>query len=569
MKIRSSLALRALAIAAAMALGVPLVHGSPILPGDLVNIRIGDGSTATSGAALPVTLDDYAVTYSSMGIPTVTLRQSIAVLDGAAGTAPTSGQRYLAQGGTAAGEGALTLSTDGRFMALVGYNSGKGDLTNGGVSANKSLEDRVVGLLNLSTGAVDTSTALTDLTGGGNGTNAIRGVFTSNGTTIWTANSALGIRATTFDASTSTALTGTSNERRVYAFNNQLYLSRQSGTVDGVATVGTGTPATGAQTVTLLPGFPTSAVEQAYDFLFTDSSTLYVVDDGSSTSSNPGLQKWKLNNGSWQMAFNHPIAAMNPGTSTAAKGLRSLTGFVDAHGNTVLFAGSAGTTTNTQGVSGVNLLIGLVDPAGNTTGTGVIENTMVDASSFGITGSGSWNLRGVSLAPTPAIGAGPSVSLTGSGAPAATLNLVGSNGMYASDIATLGASPASATVEITGIGNAANDGAIPVLVDLEGSAGDISSLIATLQGGAGDTAQAVTPDNINTLAPWAAAAGYGMDFQLLLTFNDPNAAGPFFVNLNNFGSVTIDRVAAIPEPTTLAIVALAAPALLGRRRRAH
>ena len=36
----------------------------------------------------------------------------------------------------------------------------------------------------------------------------------------------------------STVLTGTSNERRVYAYRNQLYTSCISGTIDGVVTVG-------------------------------------------------------------------------------------------------------------------------------------------------------------------------------------------------------------------------------------------------------------------------------------------------------------------------------------------
>ena len=79
------------------------------------------------------------------------------------------------------------------------------------------------------------------------------------------------------------------------------------------------------------------------------------------------------------------------GSGTAAKGLRSLTGYIDANGNAVMFASTYG--------SGPNLLLGLFDPAGNTVGSGVTETGLVDAtnsSAFNATGI-AWNLRGVAI----------------------------------------------------------------------------------------------------------------------------------------------------------------------------
>lgn len=355
---------------------------APITSGQLVNVRVGDGSTTPAGTGLPVTLDVYNVTYTA-GVPTsVSLGQSVALPTATSGTPPTSGQRYLTQGGTAAGEGGLTLSTDGNYMALGGYNNIVGGLTNGTGNSGQ----RVVGLLNLAAGTVDTSTDYGDGPVG----SAIRNAFTTNGTDIWTANSTGGVRYLTAGSSTSTTLTTTGAERRVYINGGQLYTSRQSGTVDGVATVGSGTPTSGTQTVTLLPGMPTTNVESAYDFFFADANTLYVADDTNGSTSTGGLQKWTFNGSTWSMAYS---LLVNP-TGSATRGIKSLTGMVDANGNVVLF----GSTTDTT----ANYLYGFYDPAGNTSAANVQANKLVTASTA-FTGT-AWNLRGVAIAvPEPGI----------------------------------------------------------------------------------------------------------------------------------------------------------------------
>jgi hypothetical protein len=366
-----------------------------ITAGQLVNIRVGNGTTAATGAGLPVTLDVYNVTYTA-GAPTaVTLAQSIALPTATSGTPPASGNRYLTQGGTAGGEGGLTRSLDGRYMALVGYNNIVGAATNG--SGNNG--QRVVGLLDLSAGTVDTTTDYADTTT----SNAIRNAFTTDGTNIWTANSTGGVRYITVGGSTSTALTGTGNvnERRVYIYptvaGDQLYTSRQStvsGGISGVATVGNPPPATsGTQTVTELPGMPVAtSTESAYDFFFADANTLYVADDNNSPSLPGGLQKWTFDGTNWNRVYNLQVSPAGTG-----KGIKSLAGMVDASGNVTLF----GATTDTT----ANYLYGFADTLANTNLANVAANKLVDASTFtGGTGE-RWNLRGVALAiavPEPA-----------------------------------------------------------------------------------------------------------------------------------------------------------------------
>jgi hypothetical protein len=379
------------AVCAILATCSSIALAGPITSGQLVNIRVGDGTTIPSGAALPVTLDVYNVTYTGNAPTGVTLAQSIAVQSGAT----TTGNRALEQGGTAAGEGGLTLSSNGQYMALAGYNVDKGGITNGtGNNLN-----RVVGLVNLSTGLVDTTTDYTDSPSA----SAIRNAFTTDGTNIWTANSAGGVRYTTLGSSTSTTLTTTANERRVYVFpttggNVQLYTSRLSGTIAGVATVGSpgATPPTsGTQTVTLLNGFPTST-NSMYDYFIADANTIYTVDDRNS-GTGAGLEKWTLSGSTWTMAYSKTAA----GTS----GLKSLTGFVDPNGNVILFAASVGT--------GANKLYGYGDTLSNTNVANVVESLLVDVntpSTFGATGT-AWNLRGVSLAPGTVIPEPASIGL--------------------------------------------------------------------------------------------------------------------------------------------------------------
>jgi len=236
---------------ALLALSSSLATGAEITSGQLVNIRVGDGTTVATSFGLPVTLDVYNVTYTAGAPTSVTLAQSIPLPTSTTGTAPTSGNRYLIQGGSAGAEGGLTLSSDGKFMALAGYNNIVGSPTTSSGATNNS--ERVVGLLSLSTGTVDTTTDFLS----SSMTSGIRNAFTTDGSNIWAATSAEGIRYMTVGSSSSTGLTGTANERRVYIYDDQLYTSRQvnsAGGISGIAKVGSPPPPTsGTQTQ---PSFP-------------------------------------------------------------------------------------------------------------------------------------------------------------------------------------------------------------------------------------------------------------------------------------------------------------------------
>jgi hypothetical protein len=227
----------------------------------------------------------------------------------------------------------LTRSTDGNFLTMGGYGIAPGT---GGVNGTTSAEvNRVVGRVDLSSGTIDTTTALTDTFSGV----SIRGAASTNGTDIWLAGANGGVRYATLGATTSTAITPSSgaptNTRVVNIFNDQLYVSAMSGAFRGVSTVGsTPPPTTPDNPITLLAGFDpsTTSPQSTYDFWFKDANTLYVADDRS-VASGGGIQKWTLDAGpmTWSLAY----------TLNVNSGARGLAGTTNGAGEAVLYATTA------------------------------------------------------------------------------------------------------------------------------------------------------------------------------------------------------------------------------------
>jgi len=324
----------ALTSAAAVALGALWtsdVYAAPITAGDLVVVQVGDGVTTISGnsGAVVTSLREFStggVAGQTIGLP----------------TAAAGSNQPLTLSGSATSEGFLQISTNGQYLTMGGYAAAPG--TAGVTTATAATVNRVVGRVEVSTGNIDTTTALTDAYNASN----IRSAVSTNGTDLWLGGnggsgqgSSAGTRYTTLGATTSTALhSTTTNTRVVNIGNGQLYNDSSSTPFLGVGSVGSGLPTTSGQAYTELPGFPTSGTHSNYDVFWKDANTIYVADDGA-VGTGGGIQKWTLSAGTWSLAY----TLLNNGTTTTS--VRGLAGTVDGSGNAVLYATTSATTANT------------------------------------------------------------------------------------------------------------------------------------------------------------------------------------------------------------------------------
>lgn len=334
--------------------------------GNLVVSVVGDGSAALTSAATPVFLNEFTTGGS--------LVRSLALPTSASGA-----NRRFTNSGSASSELALTRSTDGNYLTLVGYDAAPG--LAGVASTASAATNRVVARIS-AFDIIDTTTALSDASTGNN----VRSVASVDGTSFWVGGGAGGVRYATFGGTTSVQLSTTpTNVRVVNLLAGQLYTSNASGAFQGVSTVGTGLPTTSGQTATILPGFPTASGPSAYDYWLADASTMYVADDRA-TASGGGLQKWILSSGTWSLAY-------TMSTSLTA-GLRGLTGTVDAaSGNFLLYAVTADATANK--------LVSVID-----SGAGSSFTTLATAPA-------NTAFRGVDFAPVPTPGTLALLGLSG------------------------------------------------------------------------------------------------------------------------------------------------------------
>lgn len=320
---------------------------SPFTQGNLAVLRVGDGSAALSSASTAIFIDEFT--------PAGTLVQSVAI--------PTNGDNVLTNSGTATSEGQLTLSPNGLYLTLAGYNTAPGTASINGTSAaavNRKLL-RVDNGVNYT--PILSSTAYN--------TNNIRGGVTT-GDDYWasgTSGTAGANGVQYFGNGTPAQVSSTvTNIRVINIFSNQLYFSTGSGTI-GLWKVGTGTPTTTGQTSTNI--IATGTGSSPYAFAFNASSNIcYIADDRASGPG--GVQKWTESAGIWTLAY-----TLSVGSSAGARGLT-----VDWSGiNPVIYA----TTTG-------NKLVTITD-----TGSGA---TFIELATAGTNTA----YRGVAFAPASAAG---------------------------------------------------------------------------------------------------------------------------------------------------------------------
>ena len=246
-------------------------------------------------------------------------------------------------------EGAVTLSNDGRYLLVTGYNAPL--LTSNVYTTTSAAVPRVVGRidwrLSEANGAINTSTRLTNAFN----RESVRGIASIDGSTFYVAGGgtltggvhhvALGSSGASVTLQTlpNNESSGAWDMRGVVLHNGQLYASCGSPNQQGIGTLGTGLPTTEAQRFTLLPGF-TDTANRPHGFYFADSQTLYVADDRTNNAETPlgGLQKWVFDpifTQQWSKAATFRIVhAVN---SNSSVGAFSVIGTKDASNKSVLY----------------------------------------------------------------------------------------------------------------------------------------------------------------------------------------------------------------------------------------
>lgn len=342
--------------------GTTSVQAAPFTNGNLVIYRVGDGASSLVNTGNPVFLDEYT--------PAGAFVQSIALPTTASGAS-----RQLIASGTATSEGLLTRSADSRYLVATGYArdlGGAGSLS----GTTGATVPRTVGRVDGS-GAIDSSTALTDFASANNP----RGAVSSDGSSFWVAGGAGGLRYAALGDATSTQLSTTvTNLRQPAIFDGQLYVSTSSGSAVRTGTVGTGLPTTSGQTITNLPGIPTSGSPDSFVLLDLDAGvagldTLYVADDGAA-----GITKYSLVSGSW---------ASNGAVGADADDYRGLVAATNGAAVT-LFA----TRKGGSGAAGGGELVTITDGAG-------YNGAFAGTPTLLATAAANTAFRGLAFAPEP------------------------------------------------------------------------------------------------------------------------------------------------------------------------
>lgn len=342
-----------------------------ITPGNLVIVRAaggpnGDATQALAGGGVAATawLDEYTkagVYVQSFKAPNVR-------------NTTQGSQRALTLSGAANTEGLLTLSGNGQYFVLGGYNQ---TATAVGTNASPSYNEvnpgttapfeRVAGRMDFN-GNWDTSTTFIDamsaqsirsaysidginfyVTGNGGNNVTVNGV--ANNLTSGVHLGVLGVNTGGTILSTQLNTAGlTGNNRQVLASGGALYVSSMGTSSNGAPARGVdimdgGIATTTGQILRSMTGFPTgntgtpASAPSPDDFWFANDSTIYLAD--SRVNGNGGIQKWTLSAGTWNFQYTLGLGQLFSvvGTpNTTAVGVHGLTGLIDGSGNAVLFA---------------------------------------------------------------------------------------------------------------------------------------------------------------------------------------------------------------------------------------
>ncbi len=269
------------------------------LPNHLIVLRTGDGLPSVSGTAVPVSLLQFNLLDTNQ---TASYFLNMPIIP----STQNGMNRALTLGATSVAEGDLSLSQNGQYLILAGYNAAP----NTPSVINTNVEG-VVAKVNAD-GIIHTKTSYNRsnvyITG------SVRSACSVDGNSFWTTGSSSSsittLRYIQTDSTNATGIPITAagsigTTRSAIIAGNQLYCSANSLGIK-IAEVGAGLPMTSGQTVSNLPGLPQGNIEP-YGYQFLDMSdvepgldVLYIACIGGPTfSDSSGLFKFSKVGGTW------------------------------------------------------------------------------------------------------------------------------------------------------------------------------------------------------------------------------------------------------------------------------
>jgi hypothetical protein len=343
--------------------------------GDLVVTQIGatGSATALTSKGTATFLDE--ISTSGASVQTVALP-----------TTSSGSNNPLTLGGTAGSEGELSLSANGQYLAVAGYDVGIGATTQG---------ESTVGLIN-NAANINTTTTTDALSG-----NNTRGAASDDGNEVWVGGPA-GLVYAAVGSSDSTLLSSKNiaapNIRALEivpaaaspTYVNELVASSNKTSL-GVEQFSPAEPTSGKPTGSTLPGMTSTTAPNTYAFLFANPNTMFVAD------ANLGLQEWTYSS----------TGATWSNVATLSGSFVGLTGI--QAGNTVTLYATTGTIAASGWAQDNSLVKDVFTFNSGTSGPGSFGTPVTLAVATGDSG-----FSGVAFAPSPGTGSA-TIDNSGSG----------------------------------------------------------------------------------------------------------------------------------------------------------
>ncbi len=281
--------------------------------GNLVVYRYGDGSAYTNGQLVPTFLDEY--TTAGTFVKTWTVPSVASGLNKG-----LTGLLKLSSTGKYQQEGMSTLSQDGKYLTIFGYNAAVG------ATAPTAADGLVVGIISADAKINTTTTLSGDAT---TGLGAPRSAIIDGTTDIWANGFANGVQYTTLGGTTSTRVSAAQNSPTTLGiFGGILFAPIASSSTLAYATPLPTTSTTFAlRNGVANTGIPANnTINQFIEFPFSDRKLSYAIDD-----INNEIRRYNTNSGGNDLVYR--VSIPSAGTTL----LKSITGTKTVGATTTVF----------------------------------------------------------------------------------------------------------------------------------------------------------------------------------------------------------------------------------------